>query len=78
MEVTVYIVEGSALLQKNPVSTGDVMPARNSESMPGLSLLLSQFKTAKYVALQKLARRIYLECSPVLAEKGPRNLQLII
>jgi hypothetical protein len=47
MEVTVYIVEELALLQKNPVSTGDVMPARISESMSWLSLLLSQFKTAK-------------------------------
>jgi hypothetical protein len=46
MEVTVYIVEESAL-QKNPMSTGDVMPARTSESSSWLSLPLSQFKTAK-------------------------------
>jgi hypothetical protein len=47
MEVTVYIVEESALLQKNPVSTGDVMPARTSESVSWLTLPPSQFKTAK-------------------------------
>jgi hypothetical protein len=47
MEVTVYIIEESALLQKNPVSKGDVMPARTSESVSWLSLPPSQFKTAK-------------------------------
>ena len=47
MEVTVYIVEESAVLQKNPMSMGDVMPARTSESVSWLSLLPSQLKTAK-------------------------------
>ena len=47
MEVTVYIVEELAVLQKNAVSRGDVMPDRTSESVSWFSLPPSQFKTAK-------------------------------